>query len=331
MPICFYGDLVILPQSFDGVGIDTYVFRAAGEDISGTQCTDDDWSILATPDYWQACNDNYGGFKVVDSSTSAEIDVQQYKLEVIGPDGVTLFTSYANKGQLDWNGIPSGTGNQPASSNPDCFEYLTGPTAWTQHGMKNIHTFVECGVGREFINNGLYEVKLDICTNSGCYQLTLACESGTQRVLDDIIDKRLPLETVYPAIENAKKAGMQVHTYWILGFPGETYEEVQKTVDFAMKSGADSYSFSCLQPLPGTRMYRQAMKENLWWPGRSLETMTFRSSLVKVDGFDTPQQFEKFVDEANIKANLLFKEKDPEAFKHKYGANVDHSALIHQT
>ncbi len=41
--------------------------------------------------------------------------------------------------------------------------------------------------------------------DSGCYQITLAVESGSQRVLDTLINKRLPLETVYPAIERAKK------------------------------------------------------------------------------------------------------------------------------
>jgi len=166
--------------------------------------------------------------------------------------------------------------------------------------------------------------------DSGCYQLTLACESGVQRVLDKIIDKRLPAETIYPAIENAKKAGMQVHTYWILGFPGETYDEVQQTVDFAMNCGADSFSFSCLQPLPGTQMYRQVMKENLWWPKRGLEQMTFRNSLIKVDGFKSAEEFEKFVDKTNIAANLLLKQKNLKEFNKKYGEGVDHRTLIHQ-
>ena len=62
--------------------------------------------------------------------------------------------------------------------------------------------------------------------DSGCYQITLACESGNQRVLDNLINKRLDLETVYPAIERAKK-GMLVHTFWILGYPGETFEEIK--------------------------------------------------------------------------------------------------------
>ena len=167
--------------------------------------------------------------------------------------------------------------------------------------------------------------------NSGCYQITLACESGVQRVLDEIINKRLPLETIYPSIANAKKAGMLVHTFWILGYPGETYDEIKKTVDFAMNSGADSFSFAILSPLPGTPIYRKVVTEKLWWPGRSLDDMLFRSSLVKVDGFSGPDELEKYVNEVNIKANLLLKKNNPERFEYKYGKNSEDSALVKQT
>ena len=153
--------------------------------------------------------------------------------------------------------------------------------------------------------------------DSGCYQLTLACESGVQRVLDDIVRKNLPLENIKPAIERAKKAGMLVHTFWILGYPGETYEEMQKTIDFAMSSGADSFTFSVLTPLSGTPIYRKVLKENLWWDGRENQN-TFRSSLIKVDGFNNAEEFENFVNEANIKANMLLKTKDPARFEYKY-------------
>jgi phosphonoacetaldehyde methylase len=168
-------------------------------------------------------------------------------------------------------------------------------------------------------------------SDSGCYQITLACESGVQRVLNNLINKRLELEAVYPAIENAKKAGMLVHTFWILGYPGETYEEMKKTIDFAMNSGADSFSFAILSPLPGTPIYRKVIKENLWWNNRSMDDMSHRSSLIKVDGFAEPDEFEKFVNETNIKANLLLKEKDPERFKYKYGDKTGDRNFQRQT
>ena len=164
---------------------------------------------------------------------------------------------------------------------------------------------------------------------SGCYQITLACESGVQRVLDKVINKRLLADTIYPSVENAKKAGMLCHTFWILGFPGETYEEIQATIDFAMNSGADSFSFGILCPLPGASIYRKAMKENLWWENKSIENLDLRSSLLKVNGFNGPEEFEKFVSDINIRANLLLKENDSKRFKLKYGDNKDYDFSPH--
>ena len=166
---------------------------------------------------------------------------------------------------------------------------------------------------------------------SGCYQVTLACESGVQRVLDNIINKRLKVDQIKPAIENAKKAGLLVHTFWILGYPGETYEEMNETVNFALSTGADSFSFSILSPLPGTPIYRKVIKENLWWKGRGMKDLMYRSSLVQVDGFKNPEEFEKFVDESNIKANLMLKENDPERFIQKYGEGSSEKSFVKQT
>jgi len=153
--------------------------------------------------------------------------------------------------------------------------------------------------------------------DSGCYQITLACESGNQRVLNDVIKKRLPLDTIKPAIENAKKAGLLVHTFWILGYVGETYEEMLQTIEFAQNSGADSFTFSVLTPLSGTPVYREVVKNNLWWDGKE-DQKTFRSSLIKVDGFSGPNEFEYFVNQANIDSNLLLKKRDLKRFNNKY-------------
>ena len=60
--------------------------------------------------------------------------------------------------------------------------------------------------------------------------------------------------------------------------------------------------------------------------------MLLRSSLIQVDGFTNPEEFERFVDETNKKANLLLKAKDPKRFAMKYGANSDkESSILHQT
>lgn len=173
----------------------------------------------------------------------------------------------------------------------------------------------------------LYKAMAD----SGCYQITLAAESGVQRVLDQIIHKKLKLEQIMPAIANAKNVGMFVHTFWILGHPGETFEEMEETVRFASICGADSFSFAILSPLPGTPIYREVVQKNLWWPGRSIQELTYRSSLIKVDGFSSSEEFEKYVTEANIRCNKILAEKDPVRFRKKYGSDADERSMIKQT
>jgi len=155
--------------------------------------------------------------------------------------------------------------------------------------------------------------------DSGCYQITLACESGVQRVLDDIIHKNLKIEEIQPSIENAKKAGLMVHTFWIAGYPGETREEMEKTIEFAAQVGADSYSVAILSPLPGTPIYHQVMRQNLWWDSeRKGKDLLYRNSLVRVDGFDSAEEFESWVEEKTMYLNKLLEKRDNDRFMRHY-------------
>jgi len=152
--------------------------------------------------------------------------------------------------------------------------------------------------------------------DSGCYQVTLGCESGVQRVLDDIIGKNLKLEQIPVAIKNAKESGLIVHTFWIVGYPGETRKEMEETIRVASDSGADSFSVAILTPLPGTRIYRQVMKKNLWWDSaRRTGAMTYRNSRIKVDGFHSAEEFENWVGQQNHYLNSLLEKNDPHRAK----------------
>ena len=123
---------------------------------------------------------------------------------------------------------------------------------------------------------------------------------------------------------NTKKVDMLVHTFWILGYPEETYEEMQETINFAKSCGADSFTFSVLTPLSGTPIYRKVLKDNLWRDGKENQN-TFGSSLVKVDGFNTT---EKFVNTANMKANMLLQKRNPERFALKYGSRINNKEIF---
>ena len=57
----------------------------------------------------------------------------------------------------------------------------------------------------------------------------------------------------------------------------------------------------------------------------------YRSSLIKVDGFNSPDEFEKFVNEANVKSNKLLKKNDPKRFQMKYGTDTGERTFVKQT
>jgi anaerobic magnesium-protoporphyrin IX monomethyl ester cyclase len=190
-------------------------------------------------------------------------------------------------------------------------------------------------------NQGMQLEMFGRMAESGCYQVTLAVESGNQSILDNLVMKNLPLETVRPAVENAKSVGMYVHTYFIVGFPGETYEEMEETVKFAADIKADSYSLSILCPLPGTPIYDiargrtpngtyikgphvEAMLKitggkNYMREGIGYEDILLTRSNIEVPGFSSAQEFEAWVDKKNIYLNDILRKEEPKRFMAYHG------------
>lgn len=173
---------------------------------------------------------------------------------------------------------------------------------------------------------------LQAMKDSGCYQITFAVESGVQRILDDVIHKNLKLDVVKPTIQTAIDVGMFVHTFFIVGFPGETREEIEKTVAFAEESGADSFSLAIFTPLPGTYLYDKVRRENLWWDGEQVaDDYLFTRSQIRVDGFSSAEELETWVEDANVHLNSLLAKRDPARFQAKYGEKATLEHLKKQT
>ncbi len=101
----------------------------------------------------------------------------------------------------------------------------------------------------------LDEEMLDLMKQSGCYELTLAVESGDPGVLKDIIHKPTDLGQVERAARLIRQKGMGSYGFFIIGFPGETKAQIQNTLDFSRKLDLDRISCFIANPLPGTELY----------------------------------------------------------------------------
>lgn len=96
--------------------------------------------------------------------------------------------------------------------------------------------------------------------NSGCHVISMGIESGSQKILD-LVRKKQTVETVLEKVEQIKRAGMDTVGFFILGFPGETIEDMEKTVQFSLSLPLVRAHYMFYHPLPGTEGYRRLLRE----------------------------------------------------------------------
>jgi radical SAM superfamily enzyme YgiQ (UPF0313 family) len=89
---------------------------------------------------------------------------------------------------------------------------------------------------------------------AGCREVWMGVESGAQKVLD-AMDKGLRVEEVVAARQHLKQEGILACYFLQLGYPGEGWEEIQKTIALVRETRPDDIGVSFSYPLPNTRFY----------------------------------------------------------------------------
>src|SRR4030067_2092018 len=137
---------------------------------------------------------------------------------------------------------------------------------------------------------------------SGCKRISVAPESGAQHIVDQIIRKKQDLKKVENVVLSARKVGINVGCFFILGFIGETKEDMKATIAYAHKLrqlGADRFYFSYATPLYGTELYEQAERGGLLKPGLSHDDLAAVEPLIETPEF-TGDDLRKLCTEANL-------------------------------
>ena len=108
---------------------------------------------------------------------------------------------------------------------------------------------------------------IDIARQCGVERVKLGVESGSKRVLDEIIRKRLDLPKVLEIASLCQRLELDAMAFYVIGFPGETKREMEETIDFAL-SLENKYdvtpSLFIATPLPGTRLEEVFLKEDYY-------------------------------------------------------------------
>ncbi|MGD0335712.1 MAG: radical SAM protein [Candidatus Omnitrophota bacterium] len=112
---------------------------------------------------------------------------------------------------------------------------------------------------------------------SGCRTINFAIESGNQYVLDNIIKKPLILKKVKPLVKYAKKIGLNVGIFLVMGMPHETAEQIWDSFRLAEELGIFTPHISVATPYPGSELYDICREEGLLRPDFSLDDLYIRS------------------------------------------------------
>ncbi|MBI5117065.1 cobalamin B12-binding domain-containing protein [Candidatus Poribacteria bacterium] len=131
----------------------------------------------------------------------------------------------------------------------------------------------------------LDERLVDLMVEAGCYEMILAFESGCQEVLRDIVKKPTNLEKAIKITRYIQHKGIRTDAFYIIGFPGETREQIRRTFRFANKVKTDLAYFFVANPLPGSELHRIAESRGMLPQGFNFENLTYSRSAYRDDVF----------------------------------------------
>ena len=152
-----------------------------------------------------------------------------------------------------------------------------------RRGLKNL--FIRC-------SNGIRADKTDIklltrMKEVGFNYIAFGADAGNNKMLQ-LNKKGEKIEDIERAVKNASELGYNLKLLFVVGTPGETWEDVEDDVRLSLKYPLQDVHFYNIIPYPGTELYDWVEKNNrfLKKPEDYLNNVTF----CDIDPiFDTPE------------------------------------------
>jgi len=130
--------------------------------------------------------------------------------------------------------------------------------------------------------NALDEEVIELLAKAHFYRVLLALEAGDQGIQDAMIDKHVNLARIPSLVAKCKEVGLEVRGYFMLGFPGETRDQIMHTADFATSLDLDDFALSVVSPLPGTPLFDQCKDQDLLTEEFDVNNIRYSVSHIKL-------------------------------------------------
>jgi anaerobic magnesium-protoporphyrin IX monomethyl ester cyclase len=148
-------------------------------------------------------------------------------------------------------------------------------TAMIQEGFNFIWDTPN-GIGVWSIDEDL----IDLMRQSGCINLNFPVESGSQEILDKIIQKPLKLDKVKKLIAYCKKVDLDCNMFLVVGMPGEKIADIWKSFQFAADCSCYNPHISIATPYPGTQLLKDCQAKGYLAREFVLDDLFIRSFMI---------------------------------------------------
>ena len=167
----------------------------------------------------------------------------------------------------------------------------------------------------------LDEELIKLMAESGCYKITISIESANERVLRELIHKPLKLDRVKPVVDWAHQYGISVHADNIIGYPGETIEELMGTFVFNKEVGVDSASFFLPGAYVGSDLY--TLCEERGWLAKHSHKTDLKNPSIQIRKNDpeyimSNDELVGLVDKKTKEFNEWTRSRNPQKWDEKY-------------
>lgn len=143
---------------------------------------------------------------------------------------------------------------------------------------------------------------LEALKSVGVNQLVLSVESGSERVLREIMHKPLNLGIVKRVVEDCRALGIYSDVNILIGLPGETRQDIEDTRAFLKTIDANWFRINVATPLVGSEMYEICLeKDNL--KGNYLDC-NYKKAVVETEEF-TAEYIQEMSYLLNLELNFV--------------------------
>lgn len=110
----------------------------------------------------------------------------------------------------------------------------------------------ECITRAERLNDEILQLLKEI----GCFRIWIGAESGSQKIID-LMDRRVDINHVKKMIQDTNAIGIETGTFVMVGYPEETIEDIDKTIQYLKEAKPTQYTITIAYPIKGTSLYNE--------------------------------------------------------------------------